>query len=477
MPRIRAIAASAGSGLHWLLLAAIYARLAAKAFLHFPRDWDFLAYHLPGALAMFGLTSYTPEPRLVAVISGFPPLPRGVAGALVLATGRFSAAGGLNVLATLALVAGLLWLHPRAFSLRWFLTALLGVPLVVFHFASGYVDLFAGCWLALALAALDGLERDAPKPFASAWLFVAALALAMLSKFQAWPIAALIGAAGLWRFGALERSGRFTRGQALVLAVALVVALGAWPARNTIVYRNPVYPVQFPLAPSLFPNALVEADSGPFNLPRWLADHSRPVRFAASVAEWNRFHSGERYYWSLDQGARANPADSPHHRLGGWFPWTVAWLALGAVLARRAGLVPTSSLAALAGSIALIAVLPQGHELRYWLFIPLALALWTARGIEGLPAPLRRSLKPALFLGAVFVLLATHPFAIDPRPPQAFAPTAARAFWAAQAAHPRTEPARICNVNPDGIFWAGPTFSEYRVVACFGSQEPVDTPK
>ena len=79
--------AAALAALHWALIAAAYGRLAAKAFLHFPTDWDFLAYHLPGALAAWGLTSYTPEPRLVAVIAGFPPLPRIVEGALVLATG------------------------------------------------------------------------------------------------------------------------------------------------------------------------------------------------------------------------------------------------------------------------------------------------------------------------------------------------------------------------------------------------------
>jgi hypothetical protein len=77
--------ASASAAVHWLLLIAVYGRLTLKAFLVFPLDWDFLAYHLPGALATFGLTSYTPEPRLVAVIAGFPPLPRVVAGALVLA--------------------------------------------------------------------------------------------------------------------------------------------------------------------------------------------------------------------------------------------------------------------------------------------------------------------------------------------------------------------------------------------------------
>ena len=44
----------------------------------------------------------------------------------------------------------------------------------------------------------------------------------------------------------------------------------------------------------------------------------------------------------------------------------------------------------------------------------------------------------------------------------------AREFWAAQWAHPRPEPLRVCNVNPNGIFYAGPTFREFRVVACFG---------
>src|SRR5882672_11507034 len=110
MPRKHPVAAGFAA-LHWALIAAIYGRLAAIACLRFPVDWDFLAYHFPGALATYGLTSYTPEPRLVAVIAGFPPLPRIVAGALVLASGRFSAAGALNLIGVAALVAGLVWLH------------------------------------------------------------------------------------------------------------------------------------------------------------------------------------------------------------------------------------------------------------------------------------------------------------------------------------------------------------------------------
>lgn len=474
MDRIREIAWRACAGLHWLLLAGAYGRLVCKAFLDFSREWDFLAYHLPGALATYGLTSYTPEPRLVAVIAGFPPLPRVVAGALVLATGRFSAAGALNVCAFCGLVAGLLWLYGRRLKLRWLLTALLGVPLFVLHLASGYVDLFAGCWLALALAALSGLETGAKRPLASALLFTAAMALAMLSKLQAWPVAVPIVAAGLWRLFALVRSDRLTRSRALAVASLLLLAAGAWPVRNLIVYANPVYPVEFPLAPRLFPNAVVTPDSSPSNLPIWLEAKPRPVRFLASVAEWNRFHSGERYVWSLDQGARANPVTSPHNRLGGWFPWTIFWLALGSMAARRAGLVPGAALAAFLVALALVSLLPQANELRYWLFAPLALAIWTALGIERAGPLLRRALSLSLVAGALFVVVATRPFGIDARLPGELAPRAAREFWAQQEAQPSAAPVRICDKNPEGIFWSGPTFREHRVIAAFSYEEPCE---
>ncbi|HKC50749.1 MAG TPA: hypothetical protein VKF60_08150, partial [Myxococcota bacterium] len=370
MPRKHRLTAGFAA-LHWALLAAIYGRLAAVACLRFPLDWDFLAYHLPGALAAYGLTSYTPEPRLVAVIAGFPPLPRIVAGALVLASGRFSMASALNLIGVGALVAGLVWLFGRRISLRWLATALLGVPLFVLHLDSGYVDLFTASFLALAFASFAELERDSPRPLAGGALLIAALAAAQLSKFQAWPVAALVGAAALWRFAALARAGRMSRRAALALAASLALLLGAWPARNLVAFHNPVYPVAFPFAPGLFPNATLDADSGVYNLPVWLAERSRPVRFLASALEWNRLHSGERFYWSLDQSARADPARSPHHRLGGWFPWTLAALALGALRARRAKKLSTTAQVTFAAAVALIAFLPQSHELRYWLFVPL----------------------------------------------------------------------------------------------------------
>jgi hypothetical protein len=376
----------------------------------------------------------------------------------------------VNLVAFAALVGGLVWLHGRGLSLRWFLTALLGVPLFVFHVASGYVDLFTGAWIALALAALSELEPRARRsPRAVAWLFVASLTAAQLSKFQAWPIVGVVGAAGLLRFLALERGRVLTRAHALALAATLVIGLGFWPARNWIVYGNPVHPVQFPFAPQLFPNAIMESDSGLYNLPAWLEPSPRPLRFAASILEWNRWYPGERYVWSLDQGSRSDPFKSPHNRMGGWFPWTIGWLLVGTMLAWRRRLVSRTALATFAAAIGLVAFLPQNHELRYWFFVPLGLAFWTARALAtSSRAAADRALRVALFAGALVVLAATRPFAIDARPAHAFAPTEARAFWrSAPKASESSEWIDVCNVNPMGIFWSGPTFREHRVRACF----------
>jgi hypothetical protein len=457
--------------LHASLLAALFAFLTAKAFLEFDRDWDFLAYHLPGALSAYGLTSYTPEPRLVAVNAGFPPLPRIVQGLLVLVTGRFSAASGWNALGCALAALGLAVVHGRAIAWRWLATALLAVPLFVLHFTSGYVDLFAGASLALAFAALGAREGARARP--TLLIAATALGVAMLTRFQAWPIAAIAGAALCWRLAELTRAGGISPRFAAATAIALVLVGAAWPARNLARFGNPTYPVEFPLAPGLFPNAIVDADSSWLNTPHWLHPTPRPVRFAISVLEANRLHSAEGYRWSLDQATGVDPTRSAHTRMGGWFPVTVLALVFGTALAVRAGLVSGLALGAFALSVLAVAFLPQGHELRYWLFVPLCLAIWTARALPRAPRVARRALQVVLVCAAAWVLAAVDPFSLDTRAAAEVAPKRARGFWREQTARGATEPRVVCGEMPRTLFWAGPTFREFRVTACDPSAPPL----
>jgi hypothetical protein len=138
------------------------------------------------------------------------------------------------------------------------------------------------------------------------------------------------------------------------------------------------------------------------------------------------------------------------------------------VRAARARKVGRGARAAFAAAVCLVAFLPQSHELRYWLFVPVSLAVAAALGLaRDVPRPARVT-RTALVLGAAFVLFMTRPFELDTRTPAELAPRHAVAFWQSQRANPQPEPVRVCDVNPEGIFWSGPTFREFRVVACFG---------
>ena len=143
-----------------LALGAVYTFFAIKAVLEFRVDWDFLSYHLPDALARFGLTTYLPESQLRELNQAFPPLPHLVQGFLVYLTGRISAAQGLPVLGFALLLVGFLLLFNNDFSFRWFLTTCLALPLFQYHFVSGYVDLFQASLLVLGIASFLKCEVE-----------------------------------------------------------------------------------------------------------------------------------------------------------------------------------------------------------------------------------------------------------------------------------------------------------------------------
>lgn len=127
--------------IHCLLICTVYLLLFGKALFEFSTDYDFLDYHLPGALSRFGLTSLIPHWQTQAIYDGFPPLANTMQGFLALICGRISAANSLNSVGLLLCLCGLKVLFGKKLSLRWFLTFCLSIPLVVRHLYSGYIDL------------------------------------------------------------------------------------------------------------------------------------------------------------------------------------------------------------------------------------------------------------------------------------------------------------------------------------------------
>lgn len=106
---------------------------ALNAMARFPCEYDFMAYHFPAALRIYGLTTFAPFDYLNEMIAGQPPGPHAVMGALFVATGRVGGTALLGVLAVSAWAGGFYWLVRDVRQTRWLVLTALAVPLVAIH--------------------------------------------------------------------------------------------------------------------------------------------------------------------------------------------------------------------------------------------------------------------------------------------------------------------------------------------------------
>ena len=336
----------------------VLASLAVTAWHDVSKAWDTWFYHLPFASRLVGLTndaSYTFSAGNRVRFQGFPLFVELLQGIVWRITGRVECTSFV-ALASLPLLA---------FTVkRWFgvpfgysIIALVAVPLVQIHAAAGYVDLTANAcaaivWLA-SYRALAGKKRVSSRDLGIAIAFATAAANA---KFQLVPIV-LVGALPLaW---IALRSKRWW-----MIAIALPL-IGFTPLKNLALYGNPVWPVQllsFPFVEEPYSSS-----------PVWLEHASRPIRFACSVLELGLRPIAEHARWSLDQWT---PWDHPAYRMGGFFGGYVVvnLVALGLAAVRR---LPNARLSlVLFGALTVVtSVVPQSHELRYYLVWMIVLVL------------------------------------------------------------------------------------------------------
>ena len=455
--------------IHCLLICTVYLLLFGKALFEFSTDWDFLSYHLPGALSRFGLTSLIPHWKTQAVYDGFPPLANTMQGFLALICGRISAANALNSVGLLLCLCGLKVLFGKKLSLRWFLTFCLSIPLVVRHLYSGYIDLWSNLFLVLAFAALiKFLENRNDKR--AQLIFFCAIAVSVFSKYQTWPIALLLSSVFVFF---LLKDFTNNKEQLAFSIVALGLIFFSWPIRNYALYSNPVYPV----VPSFFPKEtpgiryLGSERVGDNNTPEYLHQSTNFFRFISSAYELNRLQSSPyKYKWSHDQFAKAPgvPARvSPHHRMGGWFFASMGILSFLFLLALFRGSISTPVGATFLGCFVLTAIMPQSHELRYWLYIPLSLILLFVLHERSYPRRILRTAQGLLAICACYVLYCLSPYPINWSTPEAYALPVVREFWKEHLG--ASEPICIDVRRNQALFYAGPSFSEIAVTYCKGN--------
>jgi hypothetical protein len=196
-------------------------------------------------------------------------------------------------------------------------------------------------------------------------------------KFQLVPIvvAASLALVVVVLRSASRRSPRHLA--AIALALPLVFAT---PIKNAVRHGNPVWPVELHLGGHVLPfleHAYEQSPPG-------LASSPRPLRFLHSVLELENRPVASHERWSLDQWA---PSDDPSCRMGGYFgAYVVLNLASLAYLVwRRRDRTAKAAAALFAGVTVVASLVPQSHELRYYmhwmlLLVALNLVLWMREG-------------------------------------------------------------------------------------------------
>lgn len=347
------------------------ADLGIRAALRLEMRWDTFAYHVPFDALRGGLAvPYDMSDTVRGFYEGFPPLPHLMQGMLWRLTGSLNATGAVNYLAFAAFI---LFCHIVLHARFWVVTLIsLTAPLVLIHTTVSYVDLFGNSLLAIGTSSCLYLYlfsfRRSCVPLIGGLIGIVGAAW---SKYQLVPVVALLF--GLFLFVGLRWASRANFHSArLIGLLVMAAAVAAVPyAKNVAEYGNPIWPIALPIVGAALPSQL-DATTLISERPPPLRDRSSPDLFINSLFEIDHpTHYDYRPRWIIDQG-NAWIA----FRMGGfWATGVVTYLALMIamlfVFRRRVGIYAGG---ATIGVLSVVALLPQSHELRYYLFIPLTWA-------------------------------------------------------------------------------------------------------
>jgi hypothetical protein len=342
-------------------------------------------YHLPFAARLAGILStddyiFSTENR--ARFDGFPLLGELVQGVLWRITGRPQGANFLCLLSAPLLAYSMRSLRADGGTTPFgvLLLAFMGIPLVMMHATSTYVDLPASAALAAAFCRVAVLPSA--RIVQSKEILITCL-LTLISanmRLQHLPACALVLGLMVLRVLCYTRSTAAPRARNVALAlvtVALPLVFFA-PLKNLLRFGNPVYPVKL----AILGRALPGVEERYSFAPTWLENAPQPLRFVASLLELGLPPlfppAGDSFVDSHAQLQRYSvdqwmPSDHPGSRMGGALGVGMVAFSLlflfGLKLTKERRRVGLCVLAL----TALTSVLPQSHELRYTLYWPLSL--------------------------------------------------------------------------------------------------------
>ena len=383
---------------------------------------DTWAYHLPFAARIWGIvpqSSFEFSDYINNLYNGFPLLGEFLQGFFWFVSGRPQSA---NLVSYLSLVIYLCFLKAYCrVPLYASAIALLAVPLIQIHATSCYVDLPANLCTSIVIM-MSYLFYTGHITFSKRNMIVLILAAATAAnmKLQLIPIASLFVVISLiLMVRDAHRKGYFS-GQnwptivkdsfLLILATSTIFFT---PLKNTIFHGNPAYPIGIKVGSAVLNHKYVASvyDTSP----DYLKDSSRLRKWSYSVMEVKR----DWFDWAIAQGGDAT---SPGHRMGGYFfVYVLFQLFLILLFVFTAGSNDAIVAIILIVFLSLLtAVMPQSHELRYymyWMMVLVSINLHlviknTPKKYRWIPNIQTTSAVEFIFLS--IVIIATHFFYVSP---------------------------------------------------------------
>jgi hypothetical protein len=432
--------------------------LAVRSVARLEPWYDAWLYHVPFAAhyGSLGVRYTNTDPDIAGLLGGSPPLPFVAHGALWRLTGSLNAIGVRNFAALLLFF----YYAVRVLRARFAVVVLVSLtaPLVVIHAATTYYDLFANTFLAIGvsgIAVLALFDRGRDRRLL-VWI-LAGLTLAAWSKPVVLPV--VCPALGLLLVHAI--AGEQPRRRERVSITLAACALGAAPyVRDWVVFGNPIWPNRVPLLASIpYTQDFLDRETPP--LLRGLPHYQVFLRSLFEIGQPTEYP--DRARWTVDQGHTL-----AGFRCGGF--WGVAVVcSLGALVGLAilfAGRRAAPFLAGAVATLALVAVVPDSHNLRYFLFFPLT---WAAI-LGALEVPLSRR-RPRLMTAFVAGSAAPYAYATALNrgyyapEPLGYAQVARR--WMADGWWPALDPNEAyCAIKPpfpSAVFLTGPTMREFRI--------------
>ncbi len=441
-----------------------YGLLTLKGFIGFVAGSDFLWYHLPNGLLAFGVSDFVPSSYTQMIMDAFPPLADYFQGFLVWLTGLPKISCAANSLIFLIVCALIYLLYKKTLSWSLLLTSFLAVPMFVTQMPSGYVDFFGACGVLLVLASTLMIRENPSRRRFSFFCACLGIILAVYSRAQCWPITAFLGLGLSFRLLTEPSPLSLKLNWARIFSVVLVACLlSGWALRNLAKYGNPTYPYKTPFMGEYFPSEIdVGLAMSPRQKPASLGSAGHAEILLHSVFELSRFKA-KGFKWSIDQGFDQG-IDSPHFRLGGWSLYTVLIILLMIGVGARHSILRKDlwSWVSLGLSLVVMAKIPQGHELRYFMAIPLCALFLIVYRLNFYPQTWQLIFKVLIFISACHVVEQQKIHRIENVDFSQFVGENIRSVWKAFDEAAVKKP--ICWTNEgDAILLTGPTLSEYPV--------------